>query len=125
MTTKRIHILTGDNAGKTVEIETGGSASDLTELLSTSTATAGTETVMDMKAMQDAIELIKNLPPEPIKKWMLDNGFNPDEGDIVFWPYGDADVFGGYCLPDYVKLSRLIDEPFVARNPAALIKPKW
>ena len=84
-------------------------------------ATTG-ESVLTIEKIQAAVDLMKNLPPEPIREWMLSNGFDPDKGDVVFWPSGDDDVFGSSGPPWYVTLSSLVTYPVVA-NVDILRKP--
>jgi len=88
----------------------------MSDWLSANTATTGGGEALTLEKLQEAAELIKNLPPEPIKEWMLKNGFDPDKGDVVLWPSGDADVFGPLGPPYYVKLSKFIREPYAAKT---------
>jgi hypothetical protein len=57
-----------------------------------------------------AIERIKQLPPEPFKQWMLENGGDPDRGWVLLLP---KEEYEGLNLPSYVKLSSHISEPIM------------
>lgn len=98
-------------------------ASNSTRLLSASTATSSGGETLNMDKLHEAMDLIKTLPPEPIKEWMLKNGFDPDKGDVVVWPSGDANVFEPLGPPEYVKLSRVIAVPYAIKNFTGLLDP--
>lgn len=76
------------------------------------TTSAHTTTAMTVEDVFEAIERIKQLPIEPFKKWMIDNGGDPDRGWVLFLPKSEWGTLYD-SLPQYVKLSDKVTAPLL------------
>ena len=81
----------------------------------TCTVTAKPEP-LTVDKLQEAIDLMKTINGEPILQFMLEKGFNPDDGDVIIFPEAVREHTGG-VQPDYVKFSPIVDNVYLMRKP--------
>lgn len=74
-----------------------------------SSATTEQATTLTYEDILKVKQLIAELPPEPFKTWMLENGSDPDRGWVLVLPIGEFEAV--HPLPPYVRLSRVVTKP--------------
>ncbi|WP_159271999.1 hypothetical protein [Variovorax boronicumulans] len=63
-------------------------------------------------SIEEMVEVLKKIPPEPIGEWMRSQGFDPEAGCMLVLPVRLKFVHP----PRYVRFSAFIDHPLLFRD---------
>lgn len=74
---------------------------------------------MTSPTLEAILEAARALPVEPVRAFMLERGFDPDDGDKMVLPDTDemrARGWGPFGPPNYVVFSKLIEQPLLVKG---------
>jgi len=85
------------------------------------TTTASTVPQLTMAVLDSMMQILRDMPPEPIGEWMRAQDRPPERWRVVLPQKLRNESDGPMCWPDYVAFSPLLDKPvFMPRVPRAL-----
>lgn len=85
--------------------------------MTTFTTASTTSEPLTVDAIREAIAHIQALGEGPIRRYMRDKGFDPENGGMLVLPESMRNQFGQFGAPRYVKFSAIVQNGLMFIDP--------